>query len=345
MPNSALEIMRKGFSHINEGQLLLILLILFSFFYIQTSMTAAPSLEEGKKLFKEEKFQEAKAVLEQVIKSDPRNHEAYFILGKIYYSEKNYDKSIENLEKAVELKDSVSEYHLWYGSSYLMKAQKSGKIKALFRAKKGVGELEKAVKLDSTDAEARFSLFQYYLVAPGIAGGDKKKAEKEAKIIQGLNPYLGAHACAAYWEAEKNLEKTETYLNEAVKLDTSSTFNSRYSLGYFFLRYKKYDKTVIVFEEILSKNPEEKNALYQIGKAYLLAQHNLDKAEDCFKKYLETEPTKNAPSWAATHWRLGMVYNLQGKKELALQETKKALELEPDNQEFKKTLQELQKKK
>jgi tetratricopeptide (TPR) repeat protein len=345
MPNSALEIMRKGFSHINEGQLLLILLILFSFFYIQTSMTAAPSLEEGKKLFKEEKFQEAKAVLEQVIKSDPRNHEAYFILGKIYYSEKNYDKSIENLEKAVELKDSVSEYHLWYGSSYLMKAQKSGKIKALFRAKKGVGELEKAVKLDSTDAEVRFSLFQYYLVAPGIAGGDKKKAEKEAKIIQGLDPFLGAQAWAAYWEREKDLIRAEEYLIEAVKFDTSSTFKAKYSLGYFYQVNKKYDKAITSFNEILTKKPEEMNALYQLGKTYILAQHNLEEAEDCFTKYLKVEPSENSPSWAAAHWRLGMVYDLQGEKELALQESKKALELEPDNKEFKKTLQELQKKK
>ena len=333
---------RLKFNLFSLKEFLPLFIITFLLLFVSIGLTAAPSLEKGKKLFKEEKLPEAKVILEQVIKADPQNHEAYFILGKIYFSEKNYDKSIEYFKQAVDLKGSVSDYHLWYGSSYIMKAQKSDKLKAFFSAQKGMGELEKAVKLDSTNTEARFTLFQYYLGAPVAAGGNKKKAEDEIQIIQSLDPYSGAQAWAIYWEKEKDLIKAEEYLKEAVKLDTSSTFRAKYSLGYFYQLNNKYDKAITAFKEILAKNPREMNALYQLGKTYILVKDNLKEAENCFKKYLKVKPSKNSPTWATAHWRLGIVYDLEGKKESALREVKKALELEPDNKEFMKTLQELQ---
>ncbi len=336
---------KKGFCLPGKRKFLLLFvipfIILFPVFLIATTNT----LEEGKRLFQEEKYKEAKAVLEQVIKSDPRNHEAYFILGKIYMFEKNYDKSVEYAIKAVELKSSISEYHLWLGRSYLSKAMNSGKIKALFTAKKAKGEFEKAVELDSANIEATAALFEYCFGAPGIAGGDKQKAKKLAEIIYSKNHLLGAQYWAAFWEKEGNLDKAEAYLREAVELDTSSTFQVSYDLGSFLQRNKKYDKSVVIFEDILTKNPKDINALYQLGKTYVLAKSNLEKAEDCFKRYLEVEPPKDAPTWAGAHWRLGMVYDLQGKKELALMELKKAVELEPNDKQFKKTLKEVQKKK
>jgi len=335
----------KSFCLLGKGTLLPLLAVLFITLFPSMGITTAFSLEEGKKLFQEEKYKEAKAVLEQVIKTDAKNHEANFLLGKIYLFEDDYDKCIKYTKRAVELEGSNSEYHLWLGRCYSVKAMNSSKIKALFAGKKGKGEFEKAVELDSLNIDARLDLFQYFLVAPGIAGGDKKKAKDLAGIIYKMDPFRGALTWATFWEDEGELDKAEAYLREAVELDTSSTFQARYILGYSFQNNKKYDEAVVVFEEILKKNPKEMGALYQIGKTYILAKDSLQKAEACFKRYLEVEPAKNSPSWAAAHWRLGIVYDLQRKRNLALMELKKAVEFEPNNQEFKKTLQEVQKKK
>jgi len=345
MSYPSFDIIRKKFCLLSKRQFLLVFLLLSCIFYPLMGVIATPTLEEGKKLLQEEKPKEAKVVLEQVVKAEPKNHEANYLLGFIYALEGDYDKCIKYAKKAVELEGSNSEYHLWLGRCYSVKAMNSSKIKAPFTAKKGKSEFEKAVELDSANLEARFALFQYHLWASGIAGGDKKKAKELAGIIYKMDRFRGAQAWAAFWEDERELDKTETYLREAAELDTSSTFRARYSLGYFFQNNKKYDEAVVVYEEILKKNPKEMGALYQICKTYFLAKDSLEKAEACFKRYLEEEPTKNSPSWAAAHWRLGMVYDLQGKKDLALIELKKAVELEPDNKEFKKTLQEVQKKK
>jgi tetratricopeptide (TPR) repeat protein len=304
------------------------------------------TLEEGKRLFKEEKYEEAKTVLLKVVEKEPENPEANFFLCKVYLILGDYDNSIKYGEKAVKLNDSQSEYHHWLGSAHLIQAQKGSKLKAIFRAKKGKDELEKAVELDSTNVDARFDLMQYYIGAPGIAGGDKKKAKKEAEIIEKIDPFHGANAWAAfYWQAENDSDRTETYLRKAVDLDTSSTYSATYQLGPFLQERKKYHEAAEMYEELYNQHSDQTGALYQIGRSYLFAKDSLDKAERCFKQYLQIEPKKGTPDWAAAHWRLGMVYDLQGKTDLAVAELEEAVRLDPKNKEYQKTLKEVKKKK
>lgn len=226
----------------------------------------------------------------------------------------DHDRSIEYGEKAVKLDGSVSNYHLWLGQAYGVQAQKGSKLKAIFRAKKCKGEYEKAILLDSTNVGARIDLMQYLLMAPGIAGGDKAKAKKQADVIQGIDSLYGAIAWSYYWLGEKDTAKAENYLRQAVRLDTTSTHSARYQLGFFLVGQKRYHEAADVFEKLFNEYPSEMSALYQVGRSYVLAKDSLNKAERCFKQYLQVKPKRNAPSWAAAHWRLGMVYDLQGKK-------------------------------
>jgi len=304
------------------------------------------TLEEGKRLFDEEKYEEAKEALLKVVEREPENPEANFILCKVYLILDDYDSSIKYGEKAAKLKDSESGYHLWLGRAYGVQAQKGSKVKAIFRAKKVKNEFEKAVKLDSINLDARLDLMQYYIQAPGIAGGDKKKAQKQAEIIEKMDPLYGAYAWGAfYWQGEKDFDKAETYLRKAVELDTSSTYSATYQLGFFLQQQKKYHKAAEVFEKLYNEHPDQTGALYQVGRTYLLAKDSLEKAEKCFKQYLQVEPKKGDPDWAAAHWRLGMVYDLQGKTDLAIAELEEALKLDPNNENYKKTLKEIKKKK
>ncbi|MCJ7578488.1 MAG: tetratricopeptide repeat protein [candidate division Zixibacteria bacterium] len=321
------------------------LLIMISLSFHCAVSAQVYTLEEGKRLFKEEKYEEAKEVLLKVVEKEPENPEANFFLCKVYLILDDYDNSIKYGEKAVKLNDSQSEYHHWLGSAHVIQAQKGSKLKALFRAKKGKDEFEKAVELDSTNLDARFDLMQYYIGAPGIAGGDKKKAKKQAEIIQGLDSLYGAYAWALFWQAEKDFGKEETYLRKAVELDTSSNYFASYQLGFFLQEQKKYQDAASVFEKIFKEHPDQMTFLYQLGRTYLFAKDSLDKAARCFQQYLQVEPKKGAPDWAAAHWRLGMVYDLQGKTDLAIAELEEAVRLDPKNKEYQKTLKEVKKKK
>ncbi len=303
------------------------------------------TLEEGKRLLDQEEFEQAKDVLLKVVEREPENAEANFLLCKVFLILDDHDRSIKYGKKAIKLDASVSNYHLWLGRAHGMQAQKGSKLKAIFRAKRAKGEWEKAVSVDSTNVEARLALAQYLLMAPGIAGGDKKKAKKQAEIIEQIDSLYGAIAWSFYWQIENDTVKVENYLRRAVRLDTTSDHEATYLWGFFLQGQKRYHESAEVFENLFRQHPDEMVALYLVGRSYVLAEDSLDKAERCFKQYLQTEPEWNAPGWAGAHWRLGMVYDLQGKRDLAIVELEEAVRLDPKNKEFKKTLKKVKKKK
>jgi tetratricopeptide (TPR) repeat protein len=303
------------------------------------------TLEEGKRLFDQRKFEEAKEVLLKVIDREPENPEANFILCKVYLILDDHDNSIRYGKKAVKLDGSRSDYHLWLGQAHGVQAQEGSKLKAIFRARRAKKEFEKAVELDSTNLEARFVLMEYLVRAPGIAGGDKKKAKEQAEIVEKMDSLYGAYARGVYWQVEKDFDKAEIYLKKAAELDTTSNHSFVYRLGYFLQGQEKYHQAAEVFEKLYIEHPDQTGALYQVGRTYVLAKDSLEKAERCFKQYLQMEPKVGDPDWAAAHWRLGMVYDLQGKKDLAIAELEEALKLDSKNKEYKKTLKELKKKK
>ncbi|MDZ7333270.1 MAG: hypothetical protein ONB31_14950 [candidate division KSB1 bacterium] len=57
---------------------------------------------------------------------------------------------------------------------------------------------------------------------------------------------------------------------------------------------------------------------------------NLDKGEQNLKKYLQTEPSDERPSFAFARYLLVHIYRMQGMKDLARNEYEKALKLDMD---------------
>jgi tetratricopeptide (TPR) repeat protein len=301
-------------------------------------------IEQVKKLLERHKDDQAQEMLRAILEEDGGNPEAYALLARVHLRRQEHNQAVEAAEKAVELAETESSYRLWLARSYLAKAMDSGVIGAFRYARKGKSQYEEALALDSTNVEARFELCMYLLAAPGLVGGDREKGIDQAGIIELQDSLYGAYAWAGVHERNEDLEKAEASFHRAVELDTSSTYYARYALGYFYERNGRYDDAVAVFKDILARKPDEMNAVFQVGKICVVTESDLDEAEQCFKRYLEVEAPPNAPGWAAAHWRLGMVYDLQGKVELAVAELRKAVELAPDNKEFRKTLKEIEKK-
>ncbi len=68
---------------------------------------------------------------------------------------------------------------------------------------------------------------------------------------------------------------------------------------------------------------------------------NLDKGEENLKKYLQTKPSDERPSFAFAHLLLGHIYRMKDDKEMAKVEYEKSLELNPDFKQAKKALKDL----
>ena len=112
-------------------------------------------------------------------------------------------------------------------------------------------------------------------------------------------------------------------------------------MGYLYQRQQAYEKAAAAFEKVLAVDSADVTALYQIGRTLVLSESDLQRAEECFKRYLAESRYKGWwPDRAAAHWRLSMVYDLKGRTDMAIAELEKALELDPKKEEWKDQLKQ-----
>ncbi|MFO7888831.1 MAG: tetratricopeptide repeat protein [bacterium] len=268
------------------------------------------------------------------------NADEYIQLCKTSLQQEKPEEAVEYAKKAIELDDSCSQYYYWLGQAYGIKAQKASIFGKMPNAKKCKEAWLKAVELDPKNLDARFGLFNYYLQVPGIAGGGKDKAIKEAEEITNINPVSGHIALAQVYESEEKFREAEQEYIQATEVNPEDT-GPYFNLGFFYQKQEKFDKAEDTFQKILNQKPDDTDALYQLGKTKLLSGKDLDKGITCFEKYLKKEPTENNANRSYAHWRLGMIYEKLENKEQAKAEYQKALELYPGNKEAKEVLEKI----
>jgi tetratricopeptide (TPR) repeat protein len=313
------------------------LLVLLSLTLHAATTAHAEHADSLETLMRAGDYSAARSLAEEVLASDPENARAYNVLSQVYLTEEKGPLAVDTAKRAVDLEPSVADYRLWLARAYLLRAGQSTLL-SLWYARKGKGAYEKAVELDPENVQMRLELCLYYLLAPGIAGGSRDRAREEAERIEEQSPLFGAYAWASVYEREKELDEAEDKLVQAVALDTTSTLQAKYALGYFYHRNGRLSDARGVFEEILVENPDDMNATYHIATTYILEEEELDMAEELLIEYLERDPEADQPTHAMAHWRLGMVYELKGESGLAVTHFEKAVELNPNNREFKAAL-------
>jgi tetratricopeptide (TPR) repeat protein len=299
-----------------------------------------PAVEEGMRLFRLGRYDDARAALTPPATAQPPNGTAVLYMGRIAMAMHDAKEAERWFESAVALDDKSSVAHMWLGRAYGNQAQKANKLSMIGLAKKIKKEFERAVELDPHNLDARDDLITYYLNAPGIMGGSVSKAKEEAAEIEKLDPLRGAMAYAAVATDQKDFPAAEGLYRSAAASYPES-LSVRYALGQSLVRGEKYDEAFAVFDSILLAHPDELNARYLIGRTGAVSGRQLDRAEQELKMVLEAPPRENAPRPAGAHWRLGMVYEKQGKKDQAKAEYEKSLALDPGFDEAKKSLAKL----
>jgi len=291
-------------------------------------------------LWNEGEFRAIVKLVNEESQEEERSPAATYWMCRAYFGLSDYDSSVFYGERAVKLAPDSSYYHLWYGQALGKKLSQGSGLGGLFKAKKVKGEFQRAVELDPTNYEAKFSLMQYLLQAPGIVGGNKDEAFRMAESIKEIKPALGHFAKALCHQVREEYAKADWEFRAATAYDSANT-EFAFNYFYFLLDREDFSRAEEVIEEIEQTNSDDPNILYQRGKLHLFSGKDLEKGRDCFKKYLEREPLPNSPSQAAAHWRMGMIYEKMGKPDSARVEYRRCLQLEPDYKEAKKALKKL----
>ncbi len=247
--------------------------------------------EKAIQQFQDGNLPEAKRLFLSCFEEDPRNAKAALYIGRICMAQDELDESILWLSRAVQLDDQDSENHHWLGNAYGQKAQKAGLLKKAGWAKKMKAEVEKAVELDGNNLDARFTLLQYYLNAPGFMGGSKDMAKMQAQEIKERDVLRGYCAFGLIYEAEgqDDLAEAEYKACEQAMTNSVAFYEFFNTYGYFLLRQDRVKEAIEKFKKQVELAPENANAYDSLGDGYRAGERWEDAARE-YRKALEIDP-------------------------------------------------------
>lgn len=251
---------------------IILILILILSTQIYTQSDNRNKLENGINLFDQEKFDSAKEMFETILDDNEDIAEAHYYLAKCLFNLGDLDEAIEHGEKAVELDDRNAEYHFELGMMYAADARDASIFRAPFVAGKVKDEFLRTIELDPDHLQGRIGLAQFYLQAPGIAGGDVDKALEQAKIIATMDEMQGGFLLSQIYIEKKDFKKAEGELKKLEqKFGEDPEFYYFYnSYGYFLLNQDRVDEAIEKFKKQVSLAPEEANPYDSLGEAYRL---------------------------------------------------------------------------
>jgi tetratricopeptide (TPR) repeat protein len=302
---------------------------------LPVALFSQSSVEKAKALYESKKYEEAEKILKSVGEKTADYATARYYLGRIAFDKKEYDDASDYFEEATEADPKGADYFNWLGNTYGTIARDANMLKQGMLAPKMKKAWETAIALDPKNLDARTSLIQYYLQAPGFMGGSIDKAKEVAKQIIALNPAEGHRQLGNVYLSDKKPAEAEKEFLEAVKINPDYIS----LLANFYTNQKQYDKAFALFEEAIKKNPQDYTSIYQVGKTSALSGQKLDRGEECLKKYLTHTPMQNEPSHAGANMRLAQIKEKRGQKAEAKKLFETALKLDGGLKEAKEGLE------
>lgn len=251
------------------------------------------------------------------------------------------EEGIEHLERALEMAPDDARSHWSMLPGLMARMNDTGAFGQLRLARQLRRSMEAAVDLDPDNPEYRYGLMQYYIGAPGVAGGSQRKAEEQRDKLASIDPLWGAAADALLLfddgDNEAGLEKLLTAWdggNGVQEVGMSIVFNAQ--------NLERWDTARSTAEQVLARKPGHPNALYQLGRTAALSGEHLDTALEALEHYTAL-PFINPshPSRAAAYWRKGQIHQHQGMPEEARKAWHTALELDPDFDDARESLSAL----
>jgi len=321
-------------------------------------------------------YKRARADLERRLAARPDDPTTLALMGQVKLAYGDVESARTMSERAVQLDPGNAEFHLWLGEAYGLTAQKAGVLKKLGWAKKFRHETETAIALDPKQVEARENMVQFFLEAPRIAGGDRKKAKAMADTIVVIDRARGLLVKARIALADKDTATADARYREAARVEPKSydgcigaaswfansgrdwkeaetdaraaleigpdRIGSYAVLAAACARGDRWQELDDILDRAGRALPDNLSAHFYAAIALIAETKDAPRAERYLRAYLGVEPEPNRPSWARAHWKLAAALEQQGKKAEAIAELEAAIKLEPGLEDAKKDLKRLQ---
>ncbi len=305
----------------------------------------AGPVEEALALLEEGQLAEARTTFTALLDSE-HAATAHHHLGRMDLAEGSFDASQGHLKRAAELEQDVADHRYWLGMAYLDDLQQASVFRMRGLAGKAREALHEAVDLDPDHVDARTALGEYYMYAPGIAGGSKKRALEQATELLSRDRRAG-YLLTARIHAEKGDRPMALEWFQATQRSFPHDPEALYHVGMFFQEEEMWDDAFDAFEAAATQPAAHdeaewvRGALYQIGRTAVFSAVHVDLGIAALTEFNERFAQPVDALTAGGHWRLGMLYEMRGDRDLARAAYQSALRIDPDAEEATKGLKRL----
>jgi tetratricopeptide (TPR) repeat protein len=321
-------------------------------------------------------WKQARALVESEVRAHPDDPALLSAMADVLSTFGELDAAQAAGERAVKLAPHDAQAHESLAEVYGDRAGHAGLLKAMGLAGKFRKEAEAAIADDPGRVEARYDLMVFHLKAPGVAGGDRKRARAYVDEIMKLDPVMGELALAEFSVDTHDTVGVDACYRRAVEKDPHS-IRARMALASWavapwraqwalaeeqglaardadpgrpaayallaglYARLQRWADLDTVLAQAGVRCPDDRNPWYQAGRILLADGHDLPRAERYFRHFLEIDPEPNGPSLAHGRWRLAQVLEKEDRRAEAVTELETALRLKPDLEPAKKDLKRL----
>jgi tetratricopeptide (TPR) repeat protein len=345
---------------------------------LSAAQASSPSIDS---LIDGNHFKRAQAQLSTVLKQNPNDAQANYQMSKVSIAFGQVDDAIRQAEKALAANNTRADYHAQYVEALGAKLndEHTGFLSRLSLARRFQAEAETTLKMDPRSIDVNTDLMQFYLEAPGMAGGDKEKASALADKLLKLDRAHGSILKAQIAEHEHQLPDAEQFYSHAAEaapadyeiVATAANFflnleNQRgfpkaedlakraqkidperieaYNiLAVLYVKQRRWPELQTTLSDSEHHVPDNLAPQYQAGKFIFVtaATDEFPLAEKCLRNYLKQPPEAGSPPLAAAHWRLGQILERQGHRDEARKEIQTAVQLEPGLKDAQQDLKRL----
>lgn len=225
---------------------------------------------------KEKDYEKAIQVLNKAVSIFPDNYKSYNNLGNIYGKLQKHELAMENLKLALEKKPDYPIGHYNLGKIYELKGMLDSAIE----------EYSIAIKQKYDFFEACFNLANVY--------------DKKEQFQQALKTYLNCEkfksdfpkihfAIGKIFIKTGNIDKASDYFSRAIELDKNYNL-AKIAMGNIFVMKGDFDEAEKIFRQILKSDPNNFNTHNNLGMLFLQQLNNPPQAVYHFKKSLEINP-------------------------------------------------------
>jgi tetratricopeptide (TPR) repeat protein len=286
-------------------------------------------------------WKRARALVEPRLHETPNDPLAVFLMSQINFAFGHKEAPLDLAERAVALAPGVAKFHRQLAEALGVKAQRSNLFQQAFLARRFKKEIEATLAIDPNDIQAQRDFMEYYLLAPGLVGGDRKQAEAMAERIGRIDRGQGFLAQARIAQFYRDPARQESMLRKAVEA-APSIYKIRIALAQFYTkervnwdaagenaraaieidpsradgysilaaayasqaRWPELEATLVAADRAV---PDDLTPHFRAAEASIVAGNNYAAARADLRKYLSQEPEGNQPTLADARQKLGEI--------------------------------------